>query len=199
MIRPTHICLVDDLLREQYVWARGFIYTAIEEPVRQASNVRFPDTRYFPSRRGLADGFDKRLFEALCGSTDWTKHYNALPHPAEDYLLSHIPSGALAVGYEMPPWLLRLLERNKIPYVAIRISPIRFARDLYLVIQSNIPGSHERISHLSVSDAEVRIEAGLLRASARQKDLRKQVKERLSGSILFIGQTRRDASLIADD
>lgn len=199
MIRPTHICLVDDLLREQYVRARGFIYTAIEEPIRQSSNICFPDTRYFPNRRGLAEGFSEQLFKRLCGSTDWAKHYNALPRAAEDYLSSHIPSGALVIGYEMPPWLLRMLERNKTPYVAIRISPIRFARDLYLVIQSNIPGSHERISHLEVLDAEVRIEAGLLRASARQKDLRRRVKERLAGSVLFIGQTRRDASLIAED
>lgn len=198
MARPTQICLVDDLLREQYVWARGFIYTAIEEPIRQAG-ILSPDTRHFPHERGLSEGFDERSFKALCGSADWTKHHNAVPRAAEDYLISHIPSGTLVLGYEMPPWLLRMLERRMIPYVAIRISPIRFARDLYLIIQSNIPGAHERISHLGVSDADVRIEAGLLRASARQKPVRKRVEKHLANSTLFVGQTRRDASLTADD
>jgi hypothetical protein len=34
------------------------------------------------------------------------------------------------IGYEMPPWLVRLLDQNTVPCVDLRLHPVRFLDDL---------------------------------------------------------------------
>lgn len=194
----ANVCLLDDLLRPEYIHQRGFIYTAIEEPIKQALNTPYPDTNFFPSLRGLSLNFDENHFRELCRPLDWVGAHHKLPIDAEYYLLSCIPENSLIISYETPPWLECTLRNNNIPFISLRISPFRFARDLHLCLKSNIPEIHNRLSSYHISVNELRIEAGLLRASAQQK-IRNRAIERVENSFLFLGQTRADASLVSSD
>lgn len=192
------VCLLDDVLRDQYLSARGFIYSVIQEPIRQAVGISYPDTNKFPGERGMANGFDLAEFRGACGGASWQQVYRGLQPQAEEYLASHIPDNSLVIGYEMPPWLIILLEKNNFIYVNVRISPIRFCRDLYLCISSNMDGFYARLSEFNVGENEVRLEAGLLRASIQQKNIKEDARK-ISGGFIFIGQTENDASLISHE
>jgi hypothetical protein len=185
-------------MRQRFITARGFIYGVIEEPISQATGLQFPSTFNFPWERGLLPGFSLDTFLELCGNANWQTQFNAIPSDAGEYLVSAVPEAAVVIGYEMPAWLPPLLQANGITYVDVRISPIRFSRDLYLVLRTNMPLANDRASEFHVSENEIKLEAGLLAASARQKELGRSTRNQLDQGILFIGQTRGDASLVSE-
>ena len=53
--------------------------------------------------------------------------------PLEQHVLERLRR-RFCVGYEMPPWLVHLLDEQAIPYVDIRLHPVRFMDDLMFVL-----------------------------------------------------------------
>lgn len=190
----TNIVYLDDLLRNEYTKARQFIYTILYEPLRLALNITPPPTRSFPQYRGLSHRFEVRKFIGLCGNISWNNAFHAVPNGAASYLATCIPDNSIVIGYEMPPWLIEVLSSREIAFVSIRISPIRFCRDLYFAVDSNLRGFHDGISSFIIDDEVLYLEAGLLRASIQHNARDRYAKK--EKATIFIGQTGRDASLV---
>lgn len=196
-IQYKKITLLDDILRTEFLSARNFIYTLIEEPIKQASDIQIPSSRNFPFDRGLSKNFDIATFKTLCNEPDWVRLYNKIPNEAELYLIRNIEQDSLVIGYEMPPWLTQALSKHGFDWLDIRLSPIRFARDLYLIINSNRSTLRIDLNNYHTTSSELRLEAGLLKASIlhNSKIPSTPTPEEM---LLFIGQTKKDASLVSE-
>ncbi|WP_448100683.1 hypothetical protein [Luteibacter jiangsuensis] len=195
-MRIDHIVHLDDLLRTDSLRARGFIYASIAEPLRQAFASVVPDPSRFPLDRGLSPGFELSRFSRMCPST-WQTAYRGIPEPAVDYLLEHLPPNALVIGYEMPPWLRNALDAAKVPRVDLRVSPLRFARDLVMAVEVRTPADPGLSALSSRLAAQIRIDAGLMQAAVQHNGPVGPTPEGLA-HVVFIGQTESDASLIDD-
>ena len=190
-----NIVYLDDLLRHDSWRANLFIYNIISAGLSQGTGAETPLLDNFPESRGLTKNFSLQKFKSLCGEPEWTKVYFSIPRQASDYLLSCLPKYSLVIGYEMPPWLFETLSENKIPSISIRISPIRFSRDLYFdIYHTGIESINDHID--SVSEQEISIEAGIIKASIIHNQKNDEYNKKYANSILYIGQTRIDASKI---
>lgn len=194
------VVFVDDILREDYLHARAFIYSLVSEPIRQALGACPSQVAGGYIRRGLIDGFDEAVFRRLSGNGGYESLFYKVSLAAESYLEAHIPNEAIVVGYEMPPWLLTFLRERRILFMDIRISPVRFARDLYAVVR----GSNERFSEIArsycVPDQELRLEANFIKASIVHNSYKESaIKSSIENRVYFIGQTKQDSSLITEE
>ncbi len=199
------ILWIEDILRPTTIWPWG-MFDLAREPIRQGCGVDMGH----PLGSGecpWTPGFDPTAFRAMVprppDDAPWRWTFRSIPEVAHSYISKAIPSDATVMSFEMPPWLSSLCEARGIPYVDIRVSPLRFARDLYLAIRTNSAELHRRIVHEAVPDEEVRLEAGMLAASIRMHqsclDEQQRYPVRLAGSLVFVGQAPYDTSLIDDD
>lgn len=196
----SKIVFLDDLLREDFIHSRAFIYQLIREPLKQVLGLSPPDLRSFPLNRGLITSFQMTEFKKYCNDSSWVENYLSVTEAANQYLTDHIPEDAIVIGYEMPLWLVKALKINDTPWINIRLSPIRFSRDLYIVLQSSFFNLQEILSNRQVTDQEIRLEAGLMSAAVLHNQLYKYSSEmKMNNGIVFIGQTQADASLIDEN
>jgi hypothetical protein len=197
-----NVVFLDDMFRQEYIHSRRFIYTVLSEPLRQVLNVEVPDTYNYPVKRGLINDFDEDEFKRLAGSKKWHLIYNKINEEAENYLISCFPSNVLIIGYEMPNWLLIILKKvnlNNFYWINIRMSPVRFCKDLNLVLQSNIDYNNNFKESYKLSESEIKIEAGLIKAKILNSKFNLESLSEIKDNIVFIGQTKNDASLIEGD
>ena len=57
----------------------------------------------------------------------WASIHEHLPNP--EHIIERLHH-QFCIGYEMPPWLIHLLDTHRIPYIDLRLHPIRFLDDL---------------------------------------------------------------------
>ena len=102
---------------------------------------------------------------------------------------------------ELPPWLSTLCDRRSIPYIDLRVSPLRFGRDLYLAMATNDRSIYERIHRFAVPQDECRLEASIMAASVRchQRRLESQGRHQftLGSCLVYIGQVGDDAAVLS--
>lgn len=131
----------------------------------------------------------------------WIKHNSRLPATAADWLARRLPTDAYVITYEMPEWLRQFLNERDIPWLDIRLSPYRFARDLMLAVRSN-----ESITNKALQTAQ--IPANILHRSAIQTGASSRRMLRLRSpasfmrfeeSLVYIGQTGSDAALVSPE
>lgn len=136
----------------------------------------------------------------------WARNYYSLTNgeAALEYLFSHIPPDALVLSFEMPPWLRSAcLERN-VRFLDMRVSPLRFGRDLYVAMSTSNDAMLERIASHAPLPEELRLEAALLSANIRMHlrrlheigELSLQEEGVLDDSLIFVGQAPYDASIL---
>lgn len=198
-----NIILLPDLLRETRVFPEGF-FDLVREPILQGCGIRigFPPGGKRP--HGLSSGFDVATFRDLVAEKDsWACSYYKIPERARNYLLEYLPVCDLILSFEMPPWLIDLCVQENIPFLDMRVSPLRFGRDLYVALRTSEPSIYRRISALVVSVEELRLEASQLAASVRLQKMRLEEERRydfsLGDCLIFIGQAPYDASLLSPD
>jgi hypothetical protein len=98
------------------------------------------------------------------------------------------------IGYEMPPWLVRLLDEQAVPYVDLRLHPIRFMDDLMFAVRGSHPDTQAALLASAVMESEVVVTASLREAmcqfvsEARVPD----------NTLLVAGQRRFDSTQIVD-
>lgn len=195
IMQMKNIVLLDDLFRQDFIEARRFIYGLIREPLKQIG-FDFPKLENFPKERGLPREFSLDHFHSLCKQTSWLKNYHAITKEAGDYLIEQLPKESIVIGYEMPPWLLDTLDASNHPRVDIRISPERFAKDLYLSISTTLKSS--RITEHQVTENAIRLEAGIMKASILHHAETRKISQQLQDSVIIIGQTSADASRVKE-
>ena len=192
-------------MRPTRAFAWGFL-DLIDEAVRQGTGLRFGNPVGRPPCEAMLEGFSlDRFFELAGGPPDqarWIAGYRKLPAAAESYLADHLRPDTLVVSFELPPWLESACALKDLPWLDIRVSPIRFSRDLYLALRTNDHATAERIVTFVVPDEEIRLEASTLAASVRMHQRRLEEAGRFSfaldDAVVFVGQAPYDASLIDD-
>ncbi|MFC3095070.1 hypothetical protein DRW07_16810 [Alteromonas sediminis] len=192
-MKYKQIVCIDDLVRQDFEKAKTFFYNLVREPIFQATALSLGESpRFKGSAHNLKKGFDPTVFLSLLDSPLWQENYFGVCSAAKDYLVQHIPEKTLVISYEMPVWLENILSESGIDFIDIRISPIRFARDLYIVLKSNNSKILKRLDKYQVKEEELRLESALATAYARNK-----VEPDVEGNgLVFIGQTAEDASLV---
>lgn len=129
----------------------------------------------------------------------WEKHYFELPSPATAWLERRFGSPRLVISYEMPVWLRRFLDTRHIPWIDIRLSPLRFSHDLMLAVRSSCRALQAHLLAHQIPLSTIRLHATQMQASARRL-IRLQAPGSVAGfsnSLVFIGQTVSDAALLA--
>ncbi|MGE4456073.1 MAG: hypothetical protein AB7E13_03995 [Arcobacteraceae bacterium] len=191
-MKYTNIVCLDDLIRQEYSKAKEFFYNILREPIKQATDIDIKSSPRFDNyQNNMKDTFSIDKFLAFFDKK-WNYYYHQIPTEAEEYLADNIPSNTLIISYEIPIWLEKFCEKNKIDFIDIRISPIKFARDLYICIKTNNKKLTHRFLKYKVLNEEIKLEASLLKAFGRYKSQTPIA----SNSIIFVGQTADDASLV---
>lgn len=198
-MRYRNIVCLDDLLRDEWWPAKNFFYDLMREPIKQAIGFDIKSSPRFDScYHNLDSDFSSYTFRELCFKhfNHWSYHYCQIPQEAENYLLKYLDKDFLVISYEMPEYLRNLISRVGAYYLDIRISPLRFATDLYVCIRTNDIELHKKLKKFEVPEEEIYLEASLVKASVRH--LRRYSSRNLeyNNSLIFLGQTPDDASLI---
>lgn len=203
-----HIACVEDLVRPRELLG-AFptpLFTLISEPIRQATQqyVHFASGEGIP--RTFAPNFDWTTFTRLAfseGQTSWEELNFSIPLPARQYLRDCIPPNALLIAVEMPAWFSNLCKEFDIGYLDIRISPLRFARDFYVALDTNDAKIYDRIRSYAIFQEEVLLEAAAVSASVRKLffDLEKggQYSFDIDNTLVYVGQTSFDAAIIGHE
>jgi hypothetical protein len=96
------------------------------------------------------------------------------------------------VGYELPPWLVRSLEQYAVPYVDLRLHPVRFLDDLLFAVRASSPDTQAELLAMAVPESEVVATAGLREAMCRYISEARVPDD----TLLVIGQRRFDSTQI---
>ena len=98
------------------------------------------------------------------------------------------------IGYEMPPWLIHLLDTHRIPYIDLRLHPIRFLDDLLFAVRASVLETQAALLSVAIYEFEVFATAGLREAMCRYiSDA--QIPD---NTLLVAGQRRFDSTQIVD-
>ncbi len=198
--RYNSIAFLDDIIRHDFWESKEFVYGLINEPIRQGTGLPITGSARLHSNDWIELGFDKEVFLSIIKSLEknWIDCYNRIPDAAADLLIKALRTSTVYIGYEMPLWLTNILTSNHFTYIDVRLSPIRFCRDLYFAVNSNSEYIKQRLSSFEVPYDFLRIEATQIKASIAH--LRGGASTpQYEDSLIFIGQTSTDTSLISSD
>ncbi|MCZ6666975.1 MAG: hypothetical protein O7B81_16870 [Gammaproteobacteria bacterium] len=170
-----------------------WLFAALDQPLREATGIA-------PVRIGWREGgFDAAAFYRILGLeptiASWARLYHETEcgSQAEDYVLSHF-SDALVIAFELNPLFAAIFERNGIAFVNLIIHPVRFLDDLIFGMCTNELAIFDVLAARRAPEALFQVIAGLHRAAA-VRDPRPLIAE---PTVLIVGQTMQDKSLIAD-
>jgi hypothetical protein len=123
----------------------------------------------------------------------WAARYQQLS--ADDPFLPIILdllAGRFCIAAEMPPYLIHLLDRAAIPWIDIRLHPVRFLDDLLFAVRASTPDTQAALINQSMSEAEVITVAGLVEAMCQYISDSAMPPQ----TLLVIGQRPMDSSQI---
>jgi hypothetical protein len=189
------VIVVGDLLRPNGDGSPGgadrssaWLHDAIKRQVHLAAGCIVKPLSVFPA---LHDWLEAER-PAVAADRFWAASYHRAPVTAENLIIPHLQS-SFVVGYELPPWLIGLLDRLRTPYVDFRIHPVRFLDDLLFAVRSPRPETQAALLDMAVPEAEVIATAGLREAMCRYiSDARVP-----PNTLLVAGQRRFDSTQIA--
>ncbi|KAA9370916.1 hypothetical protein [Ochrobactrum quorumnocens] len=194
------IAFLDDIIRSEFWESKEFVYGLISEPIKQGTGFSITGSPRSRSHDWMQLGFDKSAFltviERLGGN--WVDFYNGIPQEAACLLIAALRRETVYIGYEMPLWLTKTLSEHDCTYIDIRLSPIRFCRDLYFAVSSNCKDIQRNLLSFEVPSDFFRIEASQIRASIAHLNGRSSNLE-YEDSLIFVGQTKTDTSLLSPE
>jgi hypothetical protein len=123
----------------------------------------------------------------------WAGAYNALPRSTDpDSILVDRLRRRFCIGYELPPWLRKLLHAIDVPYIDLRLHPVRFLDDLLFAVRASEPDTQTAVLAMAESESEVIATAGLREAMCHM------ISEATvpSDTLLVVGQRPLDCSQI---
>lgn len=119
----------------------------------------------------------------------WAAAYDRAP--AADRIIERFRR-RFCVGYEMPPWLVHLLDEHGVPYLDLRLHPVRFLDDLLFAVRASVAATQAALVSMAVQESEVFATAGLREAMCRYiSDARVP-----DNTLLVAGQRRFDSTQI---
>jgi hypothetical protein len=165
-----------------------WLWNAIKRQIYLASGLRSEAL----TTSGL-NGWVESLRPPADADAHWASVYDGVPWSAAlDQLVIDRLRRRFCIGYEMPPWLVRLLDEHAIPYVDLRLHPVRFLDDLLFAARASVPDTQAALIAMAVMESEVFATVGLREAmcqfisEARVPD----------NTLLIAGQRRFDSTQI---
>lgn len=196
----ANIACLDDLTRQKFWPAKEFMYDLVRLPIYYASGQDIACSPRHGQRHNLHPEFDAERFQQLCagtsGTLDWATCYHRVPDAAAQYLAEHIPDDTLIISYEMTPWLQRVLDERGVHWLDLRVSPLRFASDLYMAVRTNSPALYRRLHAHAATPQAIHYEVMMLTAQVRHRRRYQDDNLEFDGSVVYIGQTEADAALV---
>lgn len=192
------IVIVGDLLRPDGAGQPGgtdrptlWLWNALKRQVHRASHLPVEVL----TTAGPIGAWIRSQRPAEQADPHWATNYASVPACDEvERLIMQRLRGRFCIGYEMPPWLARLLDTTEIPYVDIRLHPIRFLDDLIFAVRASNAATRATLLSMAVHETEVLATAGLREAMCRFiSDA--AIPDR---TLLVAGQRRFDATQIVD-
>ncbi len=121
--------------------------------------------------------------------------YNALPQTAyaETILVDRLRH-RFCIGYELPPWLVHLLQTVGVPYVDVRLHPVRFLDDLLFAVHASDPATQAALLAMAETESEVIVTAGLREAMCHMGSEATVPAD----TLIVVGQRPLDCSQIID-
>lgn len=129
-------------------------------------------------------------------STSWAEVYEGATDPEFLYeIIAPRLADCLVVGFELPPYIMNVLQSAGFPFIDFAIHPVRYMTDYLFGVRTNVARWRTKLERCAVPDS-------VFRAFARRSKARTTRVMRGSlpdeGTALFLGQIDVDASLIAD-
>jgi hypothetical protein len=140
-----------------------------------------------------------RWLDTVCSPSSahrhWAACYRDLPRCAElDAILIDRLRHRFCIGYELPPYLIALLNSIDVPYIDVRVHPVRFLDDLLFAARASEPSTRAALLAMAVPEAEVVITAGLREAMCHMISEAKVP----ANTLIVVGQRPLDSSQIVD-
>ncbi|HET6609982.1 MAG TPA: hypothetical protein VFG62_25165 [Rhodopila sp.] len=124
----------------------------------------------------------------------WASRHGDLPAtPAFERIVLQRLRRRFVIGYELPPWLVTILNREAIRYIDIRLHPVRFLDDLIFAVRAGDPGTQAALAPHALPETAPSVAAGLLTAMGRYISEPRMPQ----GTLLVVGQRRYDSTQIA--
>jgi hypothetical protein len=137
----------------------------------------------------------ERLRSPSAAHRYWAACYKELPWSAElDSILVDRLRHRFCIGYELPPYLSALLSSIGVPYIDLRLHPVRFLDDLLFAVRASEQATRDPILAMAQPEAEVIITAGLREAMCHMISEAKVP----SNTLIVVGQRPLDCSQIVD-
>jgi hypothetical protein len=189
--------IVGDLLRPDGNGQPGgtdraaiWLWNAIKRQIHLASGLRSEVLT-----TSALHGWIETLRSPADADAYWASAYDRVPWSAKlDQLVVDRLRRRFCIGYEMPPWLMRLLDEHAISYIDLRIHPVRFLDDLLFAARASDPETQARLVAMSVMESEVFATVGLREAMC-QFISEARVPQ---NTLLVAGQRRFDSTQIVD-
>lgn len=93
------------------------------------------------------------------------------------------------IGFELSDVALTFLDETGMPFLDLRIHPVRFLDDIFFAFQTNVPSVHEQLLRYRLDETLCRWHADMIKATVIKLKKRKIVAP---DSLLLIGQTEAD-------
>jgi len=123
----------------------------------------------------------------------WAGAYDALPiSAASEAVLVSLLQRRFCIGYELPPWLHKLLQEIDVPYIDVRLHPVRFLDDLLFAARASEPATQTALLTAAESESEVIVIAGLREAMCHMISAATVP----SNTLIVVGQRPLDCSQI---
>jgi len=125
----------------------------------------------------------------------WAGVYQELPWSAElDAILLDRLRHRFCIGYELPPYLPKLLQAIGVPYIDLRIHPIRFLDDLLFAARASEPATRAALLAMAEPEAEIIVTAGLREAMCHMISEARVPQN----TLIVVGQRPLDCTQIID-
>ncbi len=193
------VAIIGDLLRPtgagdpggsdaQTIW----LFNAVKRQIALASgqSAGIISSRHLPEWRAWLEAQRQPRASALF----WAARYHRLAETAafDRIVMPHLRERFVA-GWELPPYLAAILESAGIPFIDLRIHPVRFLDDLLFAVRASDAATRAALPGMAVAEAEAIATAGLREAMCQLIG-----ETSVAGdTLLVLGQRPMDSSQIA--
>jgi hypothetical protein len=137
-----------------------WLWNAIKRQIHLASGLRSEALT-----ASALHGWIESLRPTTEADAHWASVYERIPWTEQlDRLVIERLRRRFCIGYEMPPWLVRLLDEHAIPYIDLRLHPVRFLDDLLFAARASDPDTQASLMAMAVMESEVFTTVGLREA-----------------------------------
>jgi hypothetical protein len=171
--------------------ATRWLWNAVKRPVYLATGLA--TEMLTPTTSPMLQHWIESARAPEDADSHWASVYAELPRsPVLDRLVVDRLIGRFCIGYEMPPWLVRLLDAHAVPYVDVRLHPVRFLDDLIFAVRASTAETQAGLLALAMVESEVIVTAGLREAMCQF------ISEAAvpDNTLLIAGQRRFDSTQI---